>query len=218
VLTNSGSSAQTFAGAGLTYYNVVVQGSGNYQLTVTGSNTFEDFTVNADEAAKTVKFTDGTTQTVGDTLEFAGYSGKSVTVTKTGAGADPIIKTMDYIGYSNSYVTVTDVMIKPMRITLTVGGTELVSPVFTLTADSTLSDTTVEIENEAAGETITWEGSLVNTDVLEIDCSTGIVKLNGSEDMSDVSGQFPHLIPDTNILNVSGFSGSMNIAYRARYV
>ncbi len=64
ILTNSGVNAQTFAGGGLTYNNVTIQGAGNYALTITGSNTFKTFTVDRSQANKTVIAT-GTTQTVG---------------------------------------------------------------------------------------------------------------------------------------------------------
>jgi len=63
ILTNSGTNAQTFAGGGLTYNNVTVQGAGAYALTITGNNTFNTFTVDRSQTAKTIIAT-GTTQTV----------------------------------------------------------------------------------------------------------------------------------------------------------
>jgi phage-related protein len=102
-------------------------------------------------------------------------------------------------------------------VTETNGGTERVRPVLTLTANATLTDTTVSIENEATGETIEWTGSLVATDVLVINCATGYVTLNGAASMGMVDGQFIHLVPGENRLTVSGFSGVMNAGYRNRY-
>ena len=99
-----------------------------------------------------------------------------------------------------------------------VGGTEKTEPVFTLTCDATLSDTTVTIENEATGEIIEWTGDLVSTDVLIIDSQNQVVKLNSAEDMVAVDGQFPRLLPGSNTLNIAGFHGSLSILYRARYV
>jgi len=61
VLTNSTANAQTFAGGGLTYNNVTVQGAGAYSLTITGENTFNAFTIDRSQAAKTIVAT-GTTQ------------------------------------------------------------------------------------------------------------------------------------------------------------
>lgn len=71
VLTNSGTNAQTFSGGGLTYNNVIVQGAGNYNLNITGNNTFNTFKVDASQAAKTITAT-GTTQTVNDFTRDAG--------------------------------------------------------------------------------------------------------------------------------------------------
>ena len=105
----------------------------------------------------------------------------------------------------------------PEEFTETVGGTEKLRPVLTLTCDDTLTDTTVIITNFATGEALTWEGSLVSEDELEIDCDEFIVKLNGEEDMADVSGQFPQLLVGANVIQVEGFSGNCNIAYRKRY-
>jgi hypothetical protein len=66
ICTSSSANADTFAGGGLTYNNVTVQGAGNYALTITGSNTFNTFTVDRSQAAKTVTFTDLSTQIVSD--------------------------------------------------------------------------------------------------------------------------------------------------------
>lgn len=100
----------------------------------------------------------------------------------------------------------------------TVGGTEKVRPLYTLTCDSTLSDTTVIITNTATGEAIEWTGDLVDTDVLEINAEEFTVKLNDVDDMTEVDGQFPQLLTGSNTLTVEGFSGSFNIKYRKRYV
>jgi phage-related protein len=54
--------------------------------------------------------------------------------------------------------------------------------------------------------------------VLEIDCENMLVKLNGVEDMLLASGAFPSLLPGANVINVSGFSGTLNIAYREKYI
>jgi len=88
ILTNSGVNAQTFAGGGLTYNNVTVQGAGAYNLTVTGNNNFNTFTVDASAAAKTIVAT-GTTQTVRNFVRDIGN--KVITLTggtwtKTGGG------------------------------------------------------------------------------------------------------------------------------------
>ena len=106
----------------------------------------------------------------------------------------------------------------PEEITETAGGTERVEPVYLLTCDDTLTDTTVIIENETTGETLEWTGDLVADDELEIDVVNCTVKLNDVLDMLTVEGQFPSLLPGANTINVSGFSGTFNATYRARYV
>ncbi len=107
VLTSSLNNAQTFAGGSLTYNNVTVQGAGNYTLTISGSNTFNTLTVDRSEAAKTIAFTDGTTQTV--TNFICAQSGTTfVTLTGTGTAGWTITKagggiiTLDYLAISYS--------------------------------------------------------------------------------------------------------------------
>lgn len=84
VITNSTANAQNLIGGGLTYNNVTIAGAGNYALTISGSNTFNTLTIDRSVAAKTVAFTDGTTQTV--TNFICAASGTTV-VTLTGTGA-----------------------------------------------------------------------------------------------------------------------------------
>jgi hypothetical protein len=69
ILTNSGTNAQGFAGGGLTYNNVTVQGAGAYALTITENNVFNTFTVDASVAAKTVTFIDGSITTIYDLIK-----------------------------------------------------------------------------------------------------------------------------------------------------
>jgi len=64
LLTNSTTNTQTFAGASLTYGNVTQAGTGNYQLTISGSNLFIDLAVDRSQASKTLALTAGTTTTV----------------------------------------------------------------------------------------------------------------------------------------------------------
>ena len=64
ILTNSGTNSQTFAGAGLTYYNVVIAGDGDYTMYITNSNIFHVLSIDRSVAHKTI---DGNsyTQTIG---------------------------------------------------------------------------------------------------------------------------------------------------------
>ena len=79
VLSNSSTTGVTFAGGGLTYNNVIVQGAGAYALTITGNNTFNTFNVDASAAAKTIVAT-GTTQTV-TTMSIPAAGTTVVTIT-----------------------------------------------------------------------------------------------------------------------------------------
>lgn len=54
VFTNTTTNTQTFAGAGFTYNDFTIEGSGNYQTTISGTNTFNDIYVDRSQAAKTL--------------------------------------------------------------------------------------------------------------------------------------------------------------------
>ncbi len=86
ILTNSGANAQTFAGGGMTYGNVQIQGAGNYSLSITGANTFASLIIYRSEAAKTVKFPTSVTTTVSNL--YIPVSGTTV-VTLVGTTAPP---------------------------------------------------------------------------------------------------------------------------------
>ena len=73
----NGSSVNSFNGFGLTYYNLWQTGS--LALTITGSNTFNDFKI---DAGKSVIFTDGTDQTV-TSLTWDGSVGNLITLNGT---------------------------------------------------------------------------------------------------------------------------------------
>ena len=103
----------------------------------------------------------------------------------------------------------------PENFNEVVGGTAETWPVYTLTADDTASEVT--ITNNTTDEELVITIAMVATDVLEIDTETMIVKLNGTEDMSGVSGPFPRLLPGTNAFTVTGFSGTMATVYRKKY-
>lgn len=105
--TQSTTSSQIFAGGGLTYNNLTIQGSGNYITTITGSNTFNNVTINASQAAKTVKFTDGTTTHVTNLLRDTNGT-NVITLTGTSTAGWNIVKdgvgnvNLDYVNVSYS--------------------------------------------------------------------------------------------------------------------
>lgn len=54
IFTSTSTNTATFAGAGLTYNNFTIQGSGNYTTAITGNNIFNNFTVDRTLAEKTI--------------------------------------------------------------------------------------------------------------------------------------------------------------------
>lgn len=108
VFTNSTANAQTFAGGGLTYNNVTVQGAGNYNLTVSGNNIFNVFKVDASAAAKTITAT-STNQTVAQFQRDSAIGTNIVTIaggTWTKTNSTP--NTLNYMTISNSTASPTD--------------------------------------------------------------------------------------------------------------
>lgn len=90
-----------------------------------------------------------------------------------------------------------------------VGGTYKTPLIFELTASGSYSGNVV-VTNATSTEAITWNGSLVNTDVLKFDSTTFRVYKNGVVSMSGlVSGSvFPSLLAaQTNTINVTGITG-----------
>jgi hypothetical protein len=81
-ITMTSASAKTFAGGGLTYYNLNQGGAG--ALTISGSNTFNDITDTVQPS--TVTFTAGTTQTVSN-FSLAGTAGNLVTINSATPGS-----------------------------------------------------------------------------------------------------------------------------------
>jgi len=82
-ITDTSSTAKTFQGAGFTYKNLSITGGGSGSVTFSGSNTFNNFTINA---PKTVTFTSGTTQTF-TAFSASGSAGNLITINATTAGS-----------------------------------------------------------------------------------------------------------------------------------
>ncbi len=107
ILTNSTANAQTFAGGGLTYNNVTVQGTGNYALTISGNNVFNILTVDRSQAAKTITGTAGSVQTI-KKLIIPPISSKTV-VTLNSTGAAWTI-TGESRHFQGAYLSITNVV------------------------------------------------------------------------------------------------------------
>lgn len=83
-LTDATASTKTFAGGGLTYYDMTITGAGTGAYTVSGSNSWNSITI--DTPPHTVNFTASTTQTfTGPGLVATGTAGNLITV-QSGTG------------------------------------------------------------------------------------------------------------------------------------
>ena len=107
----------------------------------------------------------------------------------------------------------------PKEISLSVAGSAEASPVLVLAAGEAW-DSTVTILNAGLGMSLTWAGAMTNGQRLTLDCRSWHASLEGSAAMTGVGGQFPVLVPGTNLLSVTGFGalGSLRIRYNARYM
>ena len=100
-LTNTTTTAKTFAGAGKTYYNFWDAAAGT--VTITGSNTFNDFRI---DAGRTVYFTAGTTTTV-NSFTATGAPGSLITISSATSATHTLSKASgivncDYLSLSYS--------------------------------------------------------------------------------------------------------------------
>ncbi len=106
-ITNTASGSKTFAGGGKTYNDLSITAGGSGAVIFSGSNTFDDFTINP---PKTVTFTAGTTQTFTGTVSAVGSAGNVITIGSTAASAASLSKssgtvTADFLNLSYSTAT-----------------------------------------------------------------------------------------------------------------
>ncbi len=80
IINNAASGGKTFHGGGLTYNNFLFTGAGTGALTISGSNTWNDFA--AATQPKSILFTAGTTQTM-QTWSVEGSAGNLMTINST---------------------------------------------------------------------------------------------------------------------------------------
>ena len=105
----------------------------------------------------------------------------------------------------------------PETVTITPGGTAPIEPVITLTISGVCSN--ISIEHLEMGQTLTINESFVATDIVLIDTSLWLVKINGVVAMNNVSGMFITLKPSFN--NSIKFLNTLCTAkftYRNRYL
>ncbi len=103
-LTDTSVSNKTFNGGGKTYNNLWLAGDGTGTFIITGSNTFNDFKI---DAGNTVKFTQSTTTTV-STFTATGTAGNLITLDSVDGATQFTLSdasgtnTCDYLNLSNS--------------------------------------------------------------------------------------------------------------------
>jgi len=127
----------------------------------------------------------------------------------------------DPAAYAETEDTDTDSATGDWSDTLTVGGTAYCYPVITLTASGAQNDITVTVRNDTLDMELSWSGSLANEDVLEFDSEAESVTLNDVSVMTGVSGdnpRWPLLKPGGNLIEISGFTGTVLITWRKRYL
>lgn len=114
VLSDTSTTARTFAGGGLTYNNLTIGGAtGTSTLTITGTNTF-DTLASTKTVAHTITFPNSTTTVSNWTI--TGTVGNVVTLTRTGASGTftlaksggGVISGVDYLSISNSTASPTN--------------------------------------------------------------------------------------------------------------
>ncbi len=103
VINNNSATGKIFAGGGRTFYNFRFTNTGTGTTTISGSNVFNNFTV--DTQPKIVSFTVGTTQTINGVFTSNGSAGALMTFRST---ASPTKWTVSASSTSLSYVDVQD--------------------------------------------------------------------------------------------------------------
>lgn len=188
----------------------------------------EDLIANLDAISKVLNPMEGVKNLILDFPNDRHYRAKVANqifwdiITHRVAQGELIFICADPLGYSTTETSSDhNINADPKTVEETTGGTAYIEPIYTLTAGQALNDVTIKVKNLDTEEELQWQGSLANTNELEIDVALWIVKKEDAVSMATVSGQFPRLIPSsTNRIKVTGFSttGSLNITYRNTYL
>lgn len=110
LFNDSGTKDITFAGGGLTYNNLTIKRTAAHIDIISGSNTFNTFTINATDLAQAVRFTKLITQTISNFVA-TGSSGKVITIDSTTAGSAATLSkasgtvSCDYLSLKDSTAT-----------------------------------------------------------------------------------------------------------------
>lgn len=110
LLSNTGTTARTFSGGGLTYNKLTIGGAtGISTLTISGSNTFSEI-ASTKTVAHTIKFASSSTQTV-SSFTVTGTAGNIVTISSSAAGTAATLSkssgtvSVDYMSIQDSTAT-----------------------------------------------------------------------------------------------------------------
>jgi len=170
VLSNTTTTARTFAGGGRTYNNLTIGGAtGTSTLTITGTNTF-DTLASTKTVAHTIVFPNVTTTVSNWTI--TGTSGNVVTLSRTGASGTftlaksggGVISGVDYLSISNSTSSPVNTWYAGANSTNGGGNTNWR---FTNGPVLTLVNTTTAVQNTAATTiTINVPSGVINGDLL----------------------------------------------------
>ena len=96
-------------------------------------------------------------------------------------------------------------------------GTADTWPTITLIANNACAGD-ITITNTDTGETLTYAGTMADTEVVVINCRYCTLTKEGAADMINTSGEFPKLQPGHNLITFTGFTGQINISYYQRYL
>lgn len=107
VVSNNSSSSKTFGGGGLVYNDVSISSGGSGVVSITGSNTYNNLTINA---PKSVRFTAGETHTL-NSFTAIGSTGNIITINSSSSGFPATLSkasglvSSDYLSLKDSVAT-----------------------------------------------------------------------------------------------------------------
>jgi len=136
---------------------------------------------------------------------------------------DITFQCLDPFAYSTTQTQSThSIDATPKTVSETPGGSAIILPVYRITINE-FAYTGLSIKNENTSEELTFNDEVSSGEMLEIDCATWVVKLDGTESM-DISGQFPRLLPgQANPIKITGAwttgksANTLEIIYRDKY-
>ncbi len=189
--TDTSSVARSFQGGSLTYNNVWFNGAFTGALTITGSNTFNTFTV--DTPPHTIKFDDGSTQTV---TSFAanGAVGNLNTIQSVASSTHYLVKsgggTVDgsYLSVYNSHASPADTWYAGGNFEWVDGGGNtgwIFPPVVAVTVNASGAGSGT-VTSDTGGISIPYPGSTSATESLSHNSSITITAVSSAGQVSDL--------------------------------